>query len=259
MADKTGQIEIRISGRQGAFDLVPATYDVKHVIATLQHAEGLLFGSNKKERPLLTYDIQEGSVRHILTTALQAVIGFNAILGTVQQQGDIDFLQPETAQALEYFQSEARQHDYQVEVKTSVADTVTLVIDATTQYARTAASWVEAEFYFYGRITDMGGTSRPNIHLQTAEAGRVTLQTTQETLKQLEGNYLYREYGVRATGQQDLRTGEVNRQSLQLVDIVDYEARFDAHYLATLRRKAARNDWPQDPDTWLRELRGYTD
>lgn len=259
MLEKTGQIEIHISGRQGAFDLSPGTYDIKHILTTLQHVEGLLFGGAKRERPLVTYEIREGSVRHVLTTALQTIIGFAAVLQAVQTQGDLDFLQPDTAKALEFFQAEARQHNYRFEISTSLAAAQGLVIDATTRYERTAATWVEAEFYFYGRITDMGGTSRPNIHLQTAEAGKVVLQATTEELRQIEGNHLYRDYGVRATGQQDIRTGEVNRSNLRLLEIVDYESRYDAQYLATLRRKAAKNTWPQDPDAWLRELRGYAD
>jgi len=259
MLEKTGQIEIHISGRQGAFDLSPATYDIKHVLATLQHVEGLLFGGAKRERPLVTYEIREGSVRHILTTALQTVIGFTAILHAVQARGDLDFLQPETAKALEFFQTEARQHDYRIAISSSLQDAPSLLIDADTHYERTAATWVEAEFYFYGRITDMGGTSRPNIHLQTVEAGKVVLQATTDELRQIEGNHLYREYGVRATGQQDIRTGEVNRSNLRLLEIVDYESRYDAQYLASLRRKATHNTWPQNPDAWLRELRGYSE
>ena len=259
MLEKTGQIEIHIIGRQGAFALLPATYDVKHVLATLQHVEGLLFGSSKRERPLVSYEIREGSVRHLLTTALQTVIGFNAILQVVQTQGDLDFLQPDTAKALEYFQAEARQHDFQFEITTSLADANTLIIDATTHYERTAVTWVDAEFYFYGRITDMGGSTRPNIHLQTAEAGTVVLQTTKEELKRMESNPLYRDYGVRATGQQDVRTGEVNRSNLVFMEMIDYESRYDEQYLATLRRKAMKNDWPLDADAWLRELRGYAE
>lgn len=233
---------------------------MKHVLATLEQVEGLLFGGSRRERPLMTYEIKEGSVRHLLTTALQTVIGFNAILQAVQTQGDLDFLQPDTARALEYFQGEARQHDFRIAITTSLAGASTLVIDATTHYERTAVTRVEAEFYFYGRITDMGGSTRPNIHLQTAAAGTVILQATKKELKRIEGNPLYdRDYGVRATGQQDVRTGEVNRNNLHFVEMIDYESRYDEQYLATLRRKATRNNWPPDADAWLRESRGYAE
>ncbi len=43
------------------------------------------------------------------------------------------------------------------------------------------------------------------------------------------------------------------------MEMIDYESRYDEEYLAALRRKATKNDWPLDADAWLRELRGYAD
>lgn len=83
MVDKVGYIEIRVIGKRGNLDISPENYDIKDIIAVLQNAENLLFPGSKKERPQISYEIKEGSVRHLLKTALQAVIGFNAILLSV--------------------------------------------------------------------------------------------------------------------------------------------------------------------------------
>ena len=83
--ERTGHIEIRVKGKKGNLDLTPENYDIRDVRAVLEQAENLLFPNNKKERPTISYNIEEGSVKHILSTALQVIIGFNAVLAQIQQ------------------------------------------------------------------------------------------------------------------------------------------------------------------------------
>ena len=64
--EKIGHLEIRISGTKGNIDLKPDTYDVRELIAVLESSEDLLFPNEKKGRPLISYQLEEGSVKHIL-------------------------------------------------------------------------------------------------------------------------------------------------------------------------------------------------
>lgn len=73
--EKTGFIEIRITGTKGNLDLTPDTYDIREVMAVLEQVEGLLFPADKKERPTISYQIQGGSVRHISDSESQKVYG----------------------------------------------------------------------------------------------------------------------------------------------------------------------------------------
>ncbi|MET4083311.1 hypothetical protein ABIB40_003280 [Pedobacter sp. UYP30] len=102
--DKIGDIEIRVVGKSGNLDLSPENYDIKHIASILQNVEDLLYPNNKKDRPLISYDIKEGSVRHIFKTPIQYIIGFSAILGQIQQSNSIDFLDLKTARAIESIQ-----------------------------------------------------------------------------------------------------------------------------------------------------------
>ncbi|MEO1413038.1 MAG: hypothetical protein AAFW73_24315, partial [Bacteroidota bacterium] len=81
--NKLGHIEIRVVGKSGNEELKPENYDIKYISNLLQDVEALLYPNSKKERPLITYDITEGSVKHIFKTTMQAVIGFSAILSQV--------------------------------------------------------------------------------------------------------------------------------------------------------------------------------
>lgn len=58
----------------------------------------MLYPNKKRDRPIITYDIQKGSVRHLFKTNIQTVIGFSALLNQVQTNSSIGFLELKTAQ-----------------------------------------------------------------------------------------------------------------------------------------------------------------
>ncbi len=253
---KTAEIEVRVSGTQGNVGLSKANYDIKHIIRLLQDVENMLFGENKKSRPIISYDIKNGSVRHIFRTSAQTVIGFNAILAQIKEEGSLDFLQIKTAQAIENMQRTARQNQYEFQIKTSLKNSATLSITPDTKFYRKESSWAEAEFYFYGTLKDAGGKNRANIHLDTEDYGYITIETDQKFLQKLKENPLYKELGVRVKGRQDTETGEIDPKSLKLINLVDYQPKFDRSYLDELIAKAKKSWKDIDTDKWLAEIRG---
>lgn len=254
--EKIGDIEIRVVGKSGNFDLSPDNYDIKQIAYLLQNVEDLLYPNNKKDRPIITYDIQEGSVRHIFKTSIQAVIGFGALLSQIQSQNNIDFLELKTARAIEEIQKMSRQKNYEFQIKTSLEKDFELKINPSTKFLRTENIWSNAEFYFYGILKDAGGKSKANIHIDTSDYGYLSIETGEEFLKEREDNLLYKKYGVRATGKQNIDTGEVDTKSLKLVELIDYNPKFDNDYLKTLINKA-KNNWKGiNADDWLLNMRG---
>lgn len=254
--DKIGDIEIRVIGKSGHQDLRPDNYDIKHIATILKTVEDLLFPTNKKDRPLVTYNIEEGSVRHIFKTSVQTVIGFSAILSQIQESGSIDFLDLKSARAIESIQSLSRQKEYEFQFKTSLKSDYELVINPTTHFQRLENLWVDAELYFYGTIKDAGGKSKANIHIDTSDYGYISVETGEDFLKGQEENLLYKKFGVRAKGLQNLETGEVDTKSLKIIELIDYEPKYDADYISNLIHKA-RNSWRNvNPDEWLNDLRG---
>ncbi len=254
--EKIGDIEIRVVGKSGNQNLSPDNYDIKHIAAILQNVEDLLYPNNKKDRPIITYDIQEGSVKHSFKTTIQAVIGFSAVLSQVQANESIDFLELKTARAIENIQNLSRQKNYEFQIKTSLNDYYELTINPSTKFFRTENIWVDAEFYFYGILKDAGGKSKANIHLDTQDYGYLSIETGEEFLKGREENLLYKQFGVRATGKQNIETGEIDTKTLSLIELIDYNPKFDSAYLNSLIKKA-KNSWKDiNPDEWLLNLRG---
>ncbi len=254
--EKIGEIEIRVVGKSGYKDLSPDNYDIKQIAAILQNVEDLLYPNNKKDRPIITYDIKEGSVKHKFKTTIQAIIGFSAILSQVQANNSIDFLELKTARAIENIQNLSRQKNYEFQIKTSLKEDYELTINPSTRFVQTEKTWVEAELYFYGILRDAGGKSKANIHLDTQDYGYLAIETGQEFLKEREENLLYRRFGVRALGLQNLETGEVDTKSLKLLELIDYNPKFDKTYLNSLIEKAKKSWKKINPDEWLIDIRG---
>jgi hypothetical protein len=254
--EKTGYIEIRIKGCKGNLELTPDNYDIREVIGILEQTEILLFPGDKKERPVISYQQESGSVKHIFKTSIQTIIGFTAILNQITNSQNIDFLELNTASAIESFQETAIKKGYIIFLKTSLFNSAELRIDKSTKYFRTSTVWADAEFYFYGKITNAGGKDRVNIHLNTEDLGIIRIETPQPVLENLEENILYKSFGIRAAGKQNTETGEIDKGSLVFLEMIDYSPKYDQEYLQTIRTKAKTWLGPINPDDWLREVRG---
>lgn len=255
--EKIGHIEIKVTGSKGNVELKPDSFDIKEVIATIEQAERILFPGEKRERPLISYKLEEGSVRNIFRTSMQAIIGFSAVLSQIQTSQNIDFLEISTAKAIESFQETAIKKNYTFEISTSVNESAKLKIDSSSNFFRTKEHWAEAEFYFYGKITNAGGKEKVNIHIYSEDSGTLIIQTPQEFLADREENLLYKTFGIRAKGKQNSETGEIDKQSLTFIELIDYNTQYDEKYLKNLRNKAMSWLSNIDPDEWINDIRGY--
>ncbi|MEB2777450.1 hypothetical protein SYJ56_19200 [Algoriphagus sp. D3-2-R+10] len=253
----TGFLEIKVNGKKGNIPISPDNYDIRELMEIIGNVENLLFPLDKKDRPAITYEMQEGSVRHLFRTSLQYIIGFNAVLGEIERTNNLDFLDLNTAKAFEVFQELAVKYDYLLEVGTSLEKSHKLNINKGTQFKRSEAIWADAEFYFYGKVTNAGGKDRANMHLLTEELGTIRIGTPISFLKQYESNLLYKSFGVRAMGRQNSQTGEIDLSSLKFIELSGYDPKYDESYLDGLIAKA-ENTWSSIPDkeSWLREIRG---
>jgi hypothetical protein len=255
--DSLGEIEIRVEGLVGSQKLTPGLVDIDEIREVLTQASNLLFPTEKRsQRPLISYEIEEGSVRHKFRTLMQSVIGFGAVISQVTAESEIDFLHDRSALAIESLQQLAIEKDYVVTISANQND---LRIDRNTRYVRSERIWVDAEFYLYGELTNAGGKSNPNIHLDTEEFGSLRIATDRQYLKGEEKNLLYRKFGVRVKGRQNLHTFEMDRNSLSFVELFDYDADYSESYLDGLMKKAAPA-WESVPnaDQWLDEIRGVS-
>ncbi|MBK8950045.1 MAG: hypothetical protein IPM68_14700 [Flavobacteriales bacterium] len=149
--------------------------------------------------------------------------------------------------------------DYVFTLTTSTNPETELRVDRSTAYFGSEATVLETEVYLYGKVTDAGGKENPNIHLQVEGQGIFKIDTEESFLAGLEQNILYHQLGVRALGRQNVQTGEIERGSLKLLELIDYDQRYEDDYLTRLQTKA--KGWLKDidPDQYLNDVRGNFD
>ncbi|MBV2247879.1 MAG: hypothetical protein KUL83_11985 [Lentimicrobium sp.] len=95
-----------------------------------------------------------------------------------------------------------------------------------------------------------------DVHLDTDDYGYLAIETGQDFLMEHEDNLLYKKFGVRATGKQNLETGEIDIRSLKLIELIDYDPKFDSDYLTSLISKARKSWKGINTDDWLFNIRG---
>jgi hypothetical protein len=254
--DNTGQIEIRVAGNEGKTVLSPSNYDIREIRNLMESVEDILYPLNTKERPVITYRMEDGSVRNIFTTNKQAVVQFAAVAAMIGASHSIDSLDMPTAKAIKNLQLQARTRNYTFDIKTSESEHVVLTITPQTKYEKSSSLWVDTELYFYGTLTDAGGKKTANIHLDTKTHGSLTIASSKEYLKSIEQNLLYREYGVRARGKQNAETGEIDKSGLELIELIDYSPAYDEDYLNHLISAASPDFINFDANEWLSNIRG---
>lgn len=253
------EISLRIIGKIGGEPLSPANFDIGQIRFLLDEVENLLFPDKKKrkDRPVISYEMKEGSVIHIFRTSLQSVLMFSSMLGVVEQNhGSIDKLEVASAQAMENLQTFARSHNYDIEIVTSDNPGRVFKISPKTNYMRLKNIMVDVECYYYGVLTDAGGKDKANIHLDTKNAGLLTIRTDKEYLAEYKGNPLYRKFGVRVRAKKNILTGDIDKSTLSLLELLDYQPRYDEDYLNSLINKATPKWKGVNADEWLANIRG---
>lgn len=257
MQEQRQYIDIHISGKNGEIPVLPSNYDISELKDILTYAEALLYPNIPRvSRPAISYEMKEGSVIHRFWTSLQGVVTFAAVMSVVTETQSLDGLDLKAAEAMESIQQIAREKDYTIEFSTSRHEHVGLSITSQTAFKRSEKVWAESEFYFYGQVQSAGGKTDAAIKIDVKGKGLLTIATEKDVLENLENNLLYHNCGVRAKGRQNIETGEIDRHSLTLISLVDYEPKFDENYLNRLIKKASPVFDGVDADELMNELRG---
>lgn len=256
--ENTGVLCIKIQGEVNGVKLKPEVYDIKEVMSILSNVDNILYPSSK-DRPMITYEIGEGSVLHKFRTGVQAIIGATAIFTAIKNNENIDFLDLRTAKAIEDLQNVSYKKNYSFEITTSESNEILLDINPTTKYIKSTNYFVDSEMYFYGEVTNFGGDSKSNIHIKTKDYGTLIIQTNKEYIKELELNPVYKNYGIRTKIKQNPATGEFEKNNIVFIELLSYTNIYEKDYLDELIDKAKHNWKDINADDWLNDLRGGYD
>jgi hypothetical protein len=253
--EEQGYIEVKIDGLIGNEPLKPIDIDIADIKEMISDVETFLYPSRgeKADRPHISYKIEEGSARNLFYVPISSVLLFNALASEIKNRGNIDFLDNKRAEIIDKFQRKAKENNFEISFLSSSAVEPILKINKETNFFKIAASYIETEFILYGKVNEEGGNN-PNFHLLTKEFGKLVISATEQQL--LEGEKrLFKIYGVRAKGKQNLSDGKPF--DLKLLEYITYNPNYDEQKLDLLIERASVN-WNTIPnvDTWLNEIRG---
>lgn len=252
-----GYISITISGKTSNGNLHPKDIDIAETKELLTDVETLLFPSKpeKEERPKVSYEVKEGSVKNIFYIPVAKAIMFTALMAEVSNQSSIEILDIKAAAVIDKWQRKAYTTGRNYAITSSVSpDKPIVTINKETQFIAPQSDWVNTTVYLYGKIYEEGGLNKINLHIITDRYGKLPVKATEEQLTTGE-NKLFKVYGVWAKGKQNISTGEL--KDLELIDFIMYQPDYDEIALQKQIKKASVS-WRSvsDKDAWLAEVRG---
>ena len=258
--DLIGYISITIQGKTPEGNLNPRDIDISETKELLSDVETLLFPTrpDKDQRPKVSYEVQEGSVRNVFHIAVSNVIMFTALMSEVGKQGNLEILDYRAAKVIDKWQKRAYNSGREYYISSSNTDgNAFLVITKQTQFVSAQTIWVDTSLYLYGKIFEEGGLNNINLHIVSDRYGNLPVKATKEQLTSGE-NKLYKVYGLWVKGKQNIKTGELSE--LELIDFLTHQPKYEDIALQMLIDKATPN-WKNipDKDSWLNDIRGGSD
>ena len=176
-------------------------------------AEFLKGASRDVDPTQVQVSIESGSLA-FAASGLLAATTLWADLAHLTSPDALILIDPKRASVLERWQSVARENPYR---SYSVADEtgrVLLAVDARTNLTKVDDVWVQVEKYLHGKVVDMGGKTKANVHLELENGQTLTVSSSHELLAQDERNRLYRPALLHVTAEENLATGELRNLRL---------------------------------------------
>ena len=205
-------------------------------------------------------------IKTSLTRGSLAITAYNNDIGTLNnaivdyghivENRSIDKIDPTRAKIFEMWQSAAKASDariYHIEMSDN-GKTSIITIDKNSEYSSKKIIWVDVDLYLYGKIYDLGGKSKPNVHIELENGKTLKIGTNSSILSQDEENRLYKDQLVRIKAKRNIYTRELKEE--QLISFEKYNPVFDEENFQSIVKKA-RLAWKNvgDASKWVEDLR----
>jgi len=214
-----------------------------------------LKGSNRELDPSeVKISVEQGSFA-IRAFGLLAATTLWSDVNTLQSAQTLGGVDSKRAAVILRWQEYAKSNPHRRYAVKDVKGNDLFVIDAHSTYKINEEVWVHVEKYLSGKIVDMGGKIKANVHLELESGATMKISSTQDLLAEVEQNRLYKKALLYVAGEENLATGEV--RNLSLLNFSDITPRFDEEEFNRMV-EAGTEAWSDvtDASEWLENLRG---
>jgi hypothetical protein len=252
-------IEFVLRRKVGGVELTPTTIGFSLFNQFNREVEQLVGGSDRNVGlDEVTLKIVDGSYKLFLTLPLAVMLAFGPDLRRLGHEDSLGEVDPKRAEVIKTWQARAKTSDGgEYEIKPSAKGSPRVAITKTTDFRDgSATQWVQVEKYLFGKVVDMGGVQKANVHLVLEDTGQTVIAAaTQDFLEEQKVNHLYHKTLLRVQALENVRTGAL--RSVRLINFADYNPQYDE---AGLERfiNAGTKAWAGVPNAakWVRKLRG---
>lgn len=216
-------------------------------------AEFLKGASRDVDPARVQISIESGSLA-FAASGLLAATTLWADLAHVASPDALNLIDPKRAAVLVRWQAVARQNPHRSYAVADAAGCVLLSVDARTNLGKVDDVWVQVEKYLHGKIVDLGGKAKANVHLELENGQTLTIGSSHDLLAQEEQNRLYRPALLHVTAEENLHTGEL--RAMRLLAFETHQPHNDDEFRRMVER--GTKAWEDVPNAteWVDILRG---
>ncbi len=237
--------------------LSPSNLTLPLLAEYTEQVQAFLKGSSKKNMNEIKTSVEKGSLALVADNATGLLNDAVDDYETLERSEMITDIDPVRSRIVEQWQRNARRHPTR-RYKVSIGDFLNkkeITITSDTNYTIVKEVWSEVELYLYGTVYDMGGKSKPNVHVELENGTSLKIETDAKQLTQHGDNRLYTRQLVRVMAEQKLGTKELRNE--RLLGFEHYEPVYDEEQYRKIA-DMARSAWADigNASNWVENLRG---
>lgn len=250
------ELRFSLRDRIGDAEIGPARVPLALLGQFQSEVSDFLKGSSRDVDPMqVQIAIEEGSLV-LVASGLLAAGSLWHDLDQLKQAESLDQIDSKRAAVVERWQGAARQNPHRRYTVSENPIKTIMRIDVQSNFRKIAEdAWVIVEKYLHGRIVDLGGKIKANVHLELEGGATLPIASTHDLLANEERNWLYRSALLHVTAEENLHTGELRK--LRLLAFEPYAPAYDEDEYKRMVERGTRA-WAdvKDAAAWIEELRG---
>ena len=249
------QLRFAINDRIDNIDVKPSHIPLSLLGEFQKDVADFLKGSSRDVDPAkIMIALEDGSLA-LVASGLVLAHSLWSDIEHLQSMDSLHLIDPKRATVMERWQNIAQKNPNR---RYSISDTpsrILLNIDSLSNFQRIQETWVYVEKYLHGKVVDMGGKTKANVHIELENGESLIIASTQDLLEKGEQNRLYRPALLHITAEENLSTGKL--RNYKLIAFENYQPSYNENEFNTMVERGTKA-WESisDGNLWLEMLRG---